>query len=1018
MPWCKIAYAPWMKYPGALLAVGIALLLKLMLRPALDLPDTPFVTLFAAIMISAWYGGTAAGIFATLMAMIAADFFLLTPGSFFPFQSPQDALKLALFLLEGIVFSVACGARNRLIAELREHERQQQEAIRLAKRTAEEREHLHQFIDAQRQLFLAVANNASVGILILDGRNLTVKWFNPAFGQFLLDSLADRMIVGSSFEEILPAPARDAILDIHRAVAASGKPFHHPEFELIGLPRGVTYWRWSVLPLLNQGDDPSDLMSLTVEVTEQVMARKAVETLAAQDATHLSQLQAIMTSMTDGLVIGGLDGQILSMNPAALKLLGYSCPEERGKSLGDLADDIELRYLDGRLLPLADRPLSRALRGETFAGFEAQVRNVKTAHYWIGSFNGSPVRDQEGEIILAITTVNDVTARIGAEEERRHLLEQFQTEQAKLNTVFENAPEGIIVTDEAGRIVLANPVACHILDRPIPYGEDYESHSVFELYHPIGTLWPARDLPLVRSALDGEVHGNVELILHLPRDRRRIILANTAPILDRQGQINGAIAVFQDITSIREIEHERQHLLRLVQDYFKDLQVANADLESQRAQLEAILQHLPAGVLIAEAPLGRMILGNAQVEKIFRQPFIPALSIEHYGDYPFFHPDGRPYDPAEYPLARSIQAGDTVTDEEIDFLRGDGMLGTLRFNSIPIRNREGRIAAAVGTFHDVTEDNRLREELRRRADELSRVNSSKDEFLAMLAHELRNPLSPILSALHILHARGADGDPSQKRSLEMIERQTQHMARLVEDLLDVSRISSGKIELRKEPLDLATIVRQSVESSNPLIENRQHTLTVSLPQEPVCIDADPARIEQIISNLLNNAAKYTPCGGHLHLHAGLKEAWIEIRVSDNGMGLAPDMLTHIFELFSQVEHSLDRSQGGLGIGLTLVRRLAELHGGSAEAFSRGLGKGSEFVVRLPVLSVPSTSAEYRKDGPSPTPPGRQLRVLIVEDNTDTPPWPWGRCSKFGAMRFVWPMTVSVRWMWPEPIGPK
>jgi signal transduction histidine kinase len=239
----------------------------------------------------------------------------------------------------------------------------------------------------------------------------------------------------------------------------------------------------------------------------------------------------------------------------------------------------------------------------------------------------------------------------------------------------------------------------------------------------------------------------------------------------------------------------------------------------------------------------------------------------------------------------------------------------------------------------------------------------------MLAHELRNPLAPISNALQLLTLRSNDAGVVA-RSLNILRRQVEQLTRLVDDLLDVSRITRGKIRLHKKPLDLRAVMTQAVETSQPLIDARRHRLHLSLPREPVEIEADPARVEQIITNLLTNAAKYMEEGGQIWLTAAVEGDQILLRVRDTGIGIAPEMLSQLFDLFTQAERSLDRSQGGLGIGLTLVRRLAELHGGSVEARSDGLGKGSEFTARLPLRETPSSneaavSPPYCKESVTP-----------------------------------------------------
>ncbi len=266
--------------------------------------------------------------------------------------------------------------------------------------------------------------------------------------------------------------------------------------------------------------------------------------------------------------------------------------------------------------------------------------------------------------------------------------------------------------------------------------------------------------------------------------------------------------------------------------------------------------------------------------------------------------------------------------------------------------------------------------------ELREADRRKDEFLATLAHELRNPLAPIRNALQILKNPGVDA-ATIDRSREMMERQVHHLVRLVDDLLDVSRVMRGKIELRKEPVDLASIISRSVETVHPLIEAQSHELTVTLPPESLVLFADPVRLAQVVGNLLTNAAKYTERNGHIWLSASRDGDEVVIRLRDNGIGIALDKLSHIFDLFVQVDHAATRSQGGLGIGLTLVRNLVEMHHGSIEAHSQGLGRGSEFVVRLPLsVQTNNKAPDLEIAEPQQPKPTSGHRILVVDDNRD------------------------------------
>jgi signal transduction histidine kinase/DNA-binding response OmpR family regulator len=254
----------------------------------------------------------------------------------------------------------------------------------------------------------------------------------------------------------------------------------------------------------------------------------------------------------------------------------------------------------------------------------------------------------------------------------------------------------------------------------------------------------------------------------------------------------------------------------------------------------------------------------------------------------------------------------------------------------------------------------------------------KNEFLAMLAHELRNPLAPIRNAVEILRMLDIP-DANLHWANDIITRQVEHLVRLVDDLLDISRITGGKIQLRKEPVDVAVAVARAVETSRPLIDARRHELSVSLPTDPVHVAADLVRLSQVLSNLLNNAAKYTEEGGRIGLKVARESDDVVFRVSDNGIGISPEMVPCIFDLFIQVDRSIDRSQGGLGVGLTLVRQLVEMHGGSVQAYSEGPNRGSEFVVRLPALFLPATDDSAADRDIPQDEPASPRRILIIED---------------------------------------
>ena len=335
----------------------------------------------------------------------------------------------------------------------------------------------------------------------------------------------------------------------------------------------------------------------------------------------------------------------------------------------------------------------------------------------------------------------------------------------------------------------------------------------------------------------------------------------------------------------------------------------------------------------------------------------------------------------ENPVTRALKEGVIVgLANHTVLIAKDGTEKAIDDSAAPIRDEQGKLAGVVLIFRNITERRRVDNELRQYAADLSESNRRKNEFLAMLAHELRNPLAPIRNAVHVLQLTGGNA-AAVKSASEMLERQIGQMVRLVDDLLDVSRISRGKIELCKQRVELGSVVKQAVEAARSLVECMEHELTVTLPPQPVYLNADPTRLAQVVGNLLNNACKFTNKGGRICLTVEREGKQAVIRVRDNGIGIAAHHHSRIFDMFTQVNTSLERSVGGLGIGLMLVKNLVEMHDGMAEVHSAGLGQGSEFVVRLPILvETAEPPPEPTVSGPTPT---TSRRILVVDDNRDS-----------------------------------
>jgi PAS domain S-box-containing protein len=304
--------------------------------------------------------------------------------------------------------------------------------------------------------------------------------------------------------------------------------------------------------------------------------------------------------------------------------------------------------------------------------------------------------------------------------------------------------------------------------------------------------------------------------------------------------------------------------------------------------------------------------------------------------------------------------------------RHDGELRWFLSRAFPLRDQDGRIVRWFGTNVDIDDQ--------KRAEAAAQTASrAKDEFLAMLGHELRNPLAPIMTALELMQMR----DPTAfARERKIIKRQVTHLVRLVDDLLDVSRITGGKIELHREPIELAVIVSRAVETVSPLLENRSHHLVVDVPPHGLPVDADAMRLVQVVSNLLTNSAKFTPPRGTITITGERRGSRVALRVRDTGIGISEDMLPHVFELFAQERQTTDRSQGGLGLGLAIVQNLVAMHGGTVTAHSEGIGRGSEFVIELPASAVELEAQPYADDAVARALPPGAPKILVVDDNRD------------------------------------
>ncbi|MFO0604834.1 MAG: PAS domain-containing protein [Polyangiales bacterium] len=429
---------------------------------------------------------------------------------------------------------------------------------------------------------------------------------------------------------------------------------------------------------------------------------------------------------------------------------------------------------------------------------------------------------------------------------------------------------------------------------------------------------------------------------------------------------HGVVCYFYDLSARQKLVAALRQSEGFYRQALDDLERAQASLQARERELQTLADNTPDILTRFDREL-RHVFVNAAVERTTGRPrahFLGKTNRE-IGMSPAL------CELWETAQRRVFERGEV---QELQF-EYDAPGGRRYYAArlVPERGDDGEVASGLSVTHDVTDSHAAAASLRE-------ADRRKDEFLALLAHELRNPLAPIRTGLQVLRLSAPD-EAAAARARAMMERQVEHMVRLVDDLLDISRISRGKLELRQEPVDVREVVEQAVEASRPAVDAGRHTLTVSVPPRPLRVHGDLTRLVQVLSNLLHNAAKYTPPGGRIALDVEPVAEGVALRVTDDGAGISAELLPRVFDMFVQADRTLVRAHGGLGIGLSLVRRLVEMHGGTVVAESAGTGRGSRFTVVLPLLE-PAADVPRPAAAAESVPRAAPRRVLVVDDNED------------------------------------
>jgi PAS domain S-box-containing protein len=630
-------------------------------------------------------------------------------------------------------------------------------------------------------------------------------------------------------------------------------------------------------------------------------------------------LHATLTGIADAVVTIDLIGRVTSLNPAAAELLGWTDRNLRGELFSDLFHVLKQDRTpieNPATLVLRDENMPRATRRHLLIGRDGSERHI--------DYTATPLRGHDGRTVGCVVILRDVSERRRAEL----ALERSERESTDF---FENATVALHWIGPDGVIIRANPAELSMLGYT---REEYVGQHISKFHV---------DRDVIDDALARLFRGDA--LSKFPSRMRckngsiKKVVIDSSSLWENGRFVHSRCLMF-DVTEQKREEETRSLLAAIV-----------------AASDDAIVSMTLDGIILTWNQGAQRLLGYSQSEAMGR-------SIDLIVPSEFRH--------EERQILERISQGDRVDHFETIRLTKDGRRLDISLTVSPIRDESGRVIGASKVARDITERKQLDTALRE-------ADRRKDEFLATLAHELRNPLAPIRHSLEILLR--SEGDPTLFRhATDILGRQLSHMVRLVDDLLDVSRITRDKLQLRKTRVDLISIINHAVEATRPQAERDQQVFEVSMPDQPIYLDGDSVRLTQVFSNLLNNACQYTEPGGHIWLTVGRDGAEVVVVIRDSGIGMPADQLDGIFEMFTQVDDESERPRRGLGIGLTLVRRLVQLHGGTVTARSEGRGLGSEFELRLPLSETPP---EFKATVPARAADPTARRILVVDDNLDS-----------------------------------
>jgi PAS domain S-box-containing protein len=736
-----------------------------------------------------------------------------------------------------------------------------------------------------------------------------------------------------------------------------GEALFFENFQLTVERKGYPEQAWftfSYSPLRDEAGAVRGLMCTVVEVTDKVLA------LARHKEAEERYALSIEASGNIGTWSYELDTGATFVDEQFARLFQVDAALARaGTELERFTDMI---HPDDR--PRVVAAIEHAITTDTPYDIEYRIPQLSRAEVWVnarGKVFQDPATGRRRFAGVAVDITERKKSELARQDSERLALEASERElenRRRLDVLLDAAPVGIVYVDAGGRILHANAANRRIWGEH-PQTDSVDAYDQWKAWWPAGTPdagqpFPPTEFPLVRVLAGEEASGvTAEIEPFGAPGTRRTILIRAAAIRNERNEIVGGVAANMDISA--QVAAERA-------------------MKDSEAKFRSIANVIPQMVWSAPAG-GRNDYLNSRWTDFTGQP---VEQSQDRGWQASIHPDDLAGLMSAWDRSRITGAAFEV---EHRLKHRSGEYRWVLNRAQPLADERGVIVRWMGTMTDIHDKKRGEEELKAAA-------RRKDEFLAMLAHELRNPLAPISSAAQLL-ARGATDEKRVRQSSEIIIRQVRHLTGLVDDLLDVSRVTRGLVELQRERVDLKSVLASAVEQARPLVEARRHRLDQAMDAAPAWVDGDRIRLVQVVANLLNNAAKYTPQGGAIALALEVQDEPEDMRatitVRDNGIGIDNELLPQVFELFTQAERTPDRAQGGLGLGLALVKSLVELHGGSVEAESAGPGLGSSFRIVLPLVQPARSPAS--EDG-APYAPGivsghaAGSNIMIVDDNAD------------------------------------